>query len=180
MVPSQPMSFFFNSEYTHGVDKKRRVQIPAKWRQQRSMQDPDLNMVLILWPKGMMDGVESGNSEDESSEVSSGSPLSDTLPCILGLPPDQWCQLSQKLTEMSFGSKRARTLRRLIGRNSDSIPIDRSGRISIPETMARRAGITDSAVLVGVVDRFEIWNPDQYKKVCEEDDQFTEEAFSMV
>jgi hypothetical protein len=41
--------------------------------------------------------------------------------------------------------------------------LDKAGRICLPEGMARAAGIKDEAVLVGLLDRFEIWNPELRK-----------------
>jgi DNA-binding transcriptional regulator/RsmH inhibitor MraZ len=38
---------YFTSCYRHGVDEKRRVQIPAKWRPE----DEGVEMTMILWPK---------------------------------------------------------------------------------------------------------------------------------
>ena len=39
------------------------------------------------------------------------------------------------------------------------------GRICIPEEMAKAVGITDEAVLVGLLDRFEIWSPERFTNV---------------
>ena len=48
MEPDQiSPTIFYNSLYRHGVDDKRRVQIPAKWRPGK----PEA-FTLILWPKG--------------------------------------------------------------------------------------------------------------------------------
>ncbi len=38
---------YYNSRFLHGVDEKRRVQIPAKWRPDKS----GTELTLILWPK---------------------------------------------------------------------------------------------------------------------------------
>jgi len=35
----------------------------------------------------------------------------------------------------------------------------------LPEEMARAAGISDTAVLVGLLDKFEIWSPERHAKV---------------
>jgi DNA-binding transcriptional regulator/RsmH inhibitor MraZ len=37
---------YYNSCYRHGVDEKRRVQIPAKWRPE----EPGTELTVILWP----------------------------------------------------------------------------------------------------------------------------------
>jgi DNA-binding transcriptional regulator/RsmH inhibitor MraZ len=46
--------------------------------------------------------------------------------------------------------------------------------------MAKDAGISDQAVLVGLLDRFEIWNPDRYDKVRTSDAIMAQEAFKLM
>jgi DNA-binding transcriptional regulator/RsmH inhibitor MraZ len=61
---------YFNSLFRHGVDGKRRIQIPAKWRPTKA----DMQYYLILWPH-------------------------ENIPqsCLLVLPPAEWRDLVQKL-----------------------------------------------------------------------------------
>src|ERR1043166_10180563 len=91
---SEPPSeqIYYNSFYRHGVDEKRRVQIPAKWRPT----EPEV-LTLVLWPKGAL------------AEA-----------CLLVLPPKEWEALVQKLKAMPFADPRAEALRRLLGRKSRS------------------------------------------------------------
>jgi DNA-binding transcriptional regulator/RsmH inhibitor MraZ len=46
--------------------------------------------------------------------------------------------------------------------------------------MARAAGIKDEAMLVGLLDRFEIWNPERYQKVKASDAVMAHEAFKLM
>lgn len=133
---------YYTSLYRHGVDEKRRVQIPAKWRPA----DASIEFTLILWPKGTM--LEA---------------------CLLVLPPAEWDALVKKLKELPFADPKAQELRRTIGRNSDRVTVDKSGRICLPEEMAKAAAIDDRAVLLGMVDRFEIWNPERYQEMSAAD-----------
>jgi|ERR1044071_1574207 MraZ protein len=153
-MPSEPPSepIYYNSFYRHGVDEKRRVQIPAKWRPA----EPEV-LTLVLWPKG-------------------------TLPeaCLLVLPPKEWEALVQKLKAMPFADPRAEALRRLLGRKSDRVTLDRGGRICLPEAMARAAAIGKEAVLVGLLDRFEIWNPERYETASVVDEGLLPEAFKLI
>ena len=45
------------------------------------------------------------------------------------------------------------------------VKLDNAGRITIPDEMAEAADITNEAVLAGMLDRFEIWNPKRYAQV---------------
>jgi DNA-binding transcriptional regulator/RsmH inhibitor MraZ len=46
--------------------------------------------------------------------------------------------------------------------------------------MANAAEIKDQAVLVGLLDRFEIWNPERYQKVKASDAIMAQEAFKLM
>ncbi|HXT41658.1 MAG TPA: hypothetical protein VN887_16750 [Candidatus Angelobacter sp.] len=148
--PSEPI--YYNSLYRHGVDDKRRVQIPAKWRPA----EPEI-LTLVLWPKGAMPEA-----------------------CLLVLPPKEWEALVQKLKTMPFADSKAEALRRLLGKKSDRVTLDKGGRICLPESMARAAHIGKEAVLVGLLDRFEIWDPERYETASAVDDELLPEAFKLI
>jgi len=148
--PSEPI--YYNSLYRHGVDEKRRVQIPAKWRPA----EPEI-LTLVLWPKGAMPEA-----------------------CLLVLPPKEWEALVQKLKTMPFADSKAEALRRLLGKKSDRVTLDKGGRICLPESMARSAHIGKEAVLVGLLDRFEIWDPERYETASAVDDELLPEAFKLI
>lgn len=144
---------YYSSFYRHGVDEKRRIQIPAKWRPKNS----EIQFTLILWPRG---------SEQNA--------------CLLVLPPDEWALLVQKLKAMPFSDPKAEALRRLVGTKSDRVALDKVGRICMPEAMTRAVGIEKEAVLIGLVDRFEIWNPERYDKAMEVDETLLPDAFQLI
>jgi MraZ protein len=153
MQPEQSSEpIFYNSLYRHGVDPKRRIQIPAKWRSS----GPEV-LTLILWPKGTMPEA-----------------------CLLVLPPNEWGALVGKLKAMPFSDPKAEALRRLLGKKSDRVAPDKAGRICLPEAMATAAGIDQEALLVGLVDRFEIWNPQRYEGASAVDDALLTDAFKMI
>jgi MraZ protein len=145
-------TIFYNSLYRHGVDEKRRLQIPAKWRP-----EAEIELTLIIWPKGTQQQA-----------------------CLLVLPPDEWISLVQKLKAMPFSDPKAEALRRLLGTKSDRVPLDKAGRICLPDPMAKAAAIEKEAVLVGLVDRFEIWNPARYDSASMVDEELAPEAFKLI
>jgi len=148
--PNEPI--YYNSFYRHGVDEKRRVQIPAKWRPA----EPEV-LTLILWPKGTMPEA-----------------------CLLVLPPREWEILVQKLKAMPYADPKTEALRRLLGKKSDRVTLDKGGRICLPEAMAKAAATDKEAMLVGLVDRFEIWNPECYEAASAVDDELLPEAFKLI
>jgi MraZ protein len=143
---------FYNFVYRHGVDEKRRVQVPAKWRAAK----PEV-LTLVLWP---------GESMDDA--------------CLLALPPREWMSLFEKLQSMPFHEPRAQALRHLIGGMSDRVALDRVGRICLPEAMMQAAKIDNEAVMVGMVDRFAIWNPTRYEVAHAQAEKLMPDAFKLI
>lgn len=142
---------YYNSIYRHGVDPQRRVQVPSMWRPTAS----GFEFTLILWP--------------QSSEG----------PCLRVLPPTEMAELMSSIDAMPNGERKT-ALKRVIGSASVQVALDKSGRICIPEEMAAGAEIKNEAVLVGLLDRFEIWNPERYDKVKAADAVLAQEAFKLM
>lgn len=143
---------YYNSTYTHGVDEKRRVQIPAKWRPSES----GTELTLILWPK-----AKEG-------------------PCLRVLPPAQMAKLMRQVNELANTDSNKVVLKRFIGSESVQVTLDKVGRICLPEKLAKDAGISNEAVLVGLLDRFEIWSPDRYQRVKASDEIMAPEALKLM
>ena len=143
---------YYNSLYRHGVDEKRRVQIPAKWRPAKA----GIEFTLVVWPK-----AKEG-------------------PCLRALPPKQMAQLMRDIQEMQNSDPSKVVLKRIIGSESEQVVVDKSGRICLPDAMAKAAGIEDQAVLVGLLDRFEIWSPERHEKVKVSDAIMAHEAFKLM
>jgi MraZ protein len=143
---------YYNSLYRHGVDEKRRVQIPAKWRPAEA----GTELTLVVWPKAK-EGC-----------------------CLRVLPPQQMAKLMRDVDAMPNTDVNKVVLKRFIGSESEQATLDKAGRICLPEKMARDAGITDEAVLVGLLDRFEIWSPERYEKVRASDAIMAQEAFKLM
>ena len=143
---------YFNSKYLHGIDEKRRLQIPAKWRPE----EDGVEFTVILWPKH-----QAGT-------------------CLRVLPPDKLEKLVAEIEAMPNSDPRKDVLRRVVGGNSEQVTVDKAGRICLPEQMAMAAGIKNEALLVGMFERFEIWEPERYKQVEAADAVHQANAFEMM
>jgi MraZ protein len=133
----------FNSVYQHGVDEKRRLAIPAKWRPRSEA----FEFTLVLFPSQVLSGQH----------------------YLLGLTPEIIQDLKRKLREQSIANGEAESLRRYLGINAENVSLDKAGRIVLPEQLAKGAGISEKATLVGTWDRFEIWNPDAFEEAKKQD-----------
>jgi MraZ protein len=152
MSNGQKQPTYYNSCYRHGVDEKRRVQIPAKWRPEAA----GTELTLILWPKHQA-GV-----------------------CLRVLPPSEMAKMKADIDAMPNGDPNKVVLKRFIGSESVQVALDKAGRVCLPEEMAHAAGIKNEAVLVGLLDRFEIWNPERYQHVKAADAVLAPEAFNRM
>jgi MraZ protein len=149
--PNTPV--FYNSLYRQRLDEKRRLTIPAKWRPAAE----EFEFTLFMWPY---------------------SPIQ--KPYLLVLPPQPLKELVDKFRTMAYSDPKADTLRRLLGKNSEQVVVDKGGRICLPEHMTSAAGIDKEVVLVGSWDRFEIWSPERYDAVSALDDALSQEAFKLI
>ena len=154
-MPNESIEPIYQAKYRHGVDDKRRVQVPAKWRPA----DEGIQFALVLWPH---------NGQPDA--------------CLLVLPPKAFADFVQKITAMPFADRKAEALRRILGEKSDTVQLDKAGRICVPEDLAAAAGIKVGmeVVLVGLLDRFEIWESDRYARVNAADDVLAAEAFKLM
>ena len=151
-VPRPPT--YYNSCYRHGVDEKRRVQIPAKWRPD----EQGTELTVILWPKHQAGA------------------------CLRVLPPAQMARLMTDIDAMPNGDPNKVVLKRFIGSESVQVALDKAGRICVPDEMARSAAVKEGeeVVLVGLLDRFEIWNSERYQNVKAADAVLASEAFKLM
>src|SRR5262249_23611791 len=121
---------YYTSRYRHGVDDKRRVSIPSKWRPKKS----GIQLTLVGWPK-----AKEG-------------------PGLRGVPPQKMAALVRDIEAMPNEDPNKAVLKRFVGSKSEQVALDKVGRIVVPEEMAQAAGIKEEAILVGVLDAFEIWS----------------------
>ena len=141
----------FTSVYRHGLDLKRRVQVPAAWRP-----EPGVELTLVLWP-----GQEGGS-------------------CLRVLLPHQMDKLMENIEALPQGDPKKVILKRIVGSKSVQVSLDGAGRILLPEEMTRAAGITTEAVLWGLLDRYEIWGPERYEKEIAAAEKLAPEALKLM
>ncbi len=85
-------------------------------------------------------------------------------PCIAIWSLEEWATIEDKLRSLKTGSKGARTLIRQITAKSHPDTVDKQGRITVPASLRELAGITRDVVIVGALNRAEIWNPAAYQQ----------------
>ena len=116
-------------EYIHTIDEKNRVSMPAKFRK-------ELGKKIIITP-----GLDS---------------------CLFIFTLKEWEKVSTRLsdtnTDLSFLKADQRNFNRYMFGRAAEVEIDSIGRILIPDFLKDRIGLKNSAAVIGVGDRIEIWN----------------------
>ena len=129
----------FTGEYAYSLDSKGRVNIPAKFRQVLS-EDNENTFVIA---RGMD-------------------------PCIWVYPLAQWKEIETNLRSLSSLSKIHRTFVRNTARYASPSTYDKQGRITLTPSLIEYAGLEKNALIIGMVNKMEIWNPVQMDKTDKE------------
>lgn len=83
---------------------------------------------------------------------------------LMVLTEAAFASVSKSITQMSITDPTSRDLRRLMFANTTRIDVDKAGRVLMPKYLRDLAGIGGEVVLVGQLDYFEIWSPEEWEK----------------
>ncbi len=97
--------------------------------------------------------------------------------CLWLFSPEQWKALSDKVMESAslFQAKSRSVLRRLVA-PAQEVEIDKSGRVSIPQSLREYAGLGKDCVFLGINKYFELWDSEEYEKYLGESEADFREA----
>ena len=82
--------------------------------------------------------------------------------CLAVYPPTEWARLETQLQALPAFSKQVKALTRLLLSRAADCEIDVQGRILLPPALRGAAELGRDAVVVGVLNRFEIWSPESW------------------
>ena len=116
----------FLGRYSHNLDSKGRVAVPARFRQ-------PLAEGLVLTR-----GIDR---------------------CLALYPMAVWRPLAEKVSALPLSDPNARHFRRMVFAEAVDEELDAQGRRLVPPELRRYAEIDREAIVVGVNEYVEIWNP---------------------
>jgi MraZ protein len=95
-------------------------------------------------------------------------------------PESTWAEVEGRLRELLRLQPTARAY--VLGVTARAVEVvpDKQGRILVPQRLMESVGLRDSALLVGVIDRVEIWNPDRFEAVVGEQSDDCERFATQV
>ena len=126
----------FTGEFSYTIDAKGRVNIPAKFRQ--SLAPENDNTFVIA--RGMD-------------------------PCIWVYPLTAWQFIEDDLKDLSAISSINRSFIRSTVRYATAVSYDKQGRIILSNNLMSYAKLEKDAMIIGMVNKIEIWDPVVLKKV---------------
>lgn len=84
--------------------------------------------------------------------------------CLWIYPLPEWEEFEKKVKDFPIFNKMTAKLKRFLIGNAYECEMDAQGRILLPEKLRNFANLQKKAVLVGQLNRFEVWNEDMWSK----------------
>lgn len=88
--------------------------------------------------------------------------------CLFVYAMDEWQRVEQKLASLPMSRKTARDFTRFLFGGACEGECDKQGRVLLPASLRRYAGLGRDAVIVGVGSRAEIWDTAKWQQYNEE------------
>lgn len=88
--------------------------------------------------------------------------------CLFVYAMDEWQCVEQKLASLPMSRKTARDFTRFLFGGACEGECDKQGRVLLPASLRRYAGLERDAVIVGVGSRAEIWDAAKWQQYNEE------------
>jgi MraZ protein len=133
------------------IDEKGRIIVPAKFRRHIL---PEANGVL---------NVTLGRDK-----------------CIWLFPSYEWIKVLQTVQSTNPFTTDEVSMRRQMLYYADDLTVDSQHRILIPQEMLKIVGIKKDVLLLGQIERIEVWNPDAYEKYLKDSPESYEGVMQKV
>jgi len=82
--------------------------------------------------------------------------------CLVVWPEDVFMQEAARAQQTPMTSRAARDYARVLFAGAEQGVPDKQGRVGIPPLLRAYAGLTKDVVVIGVMDRIEIWDPQRW------------------
>jgi MraZ protein len=122
----------FRGRYPHTIDPKGRLSIPARFREELAGRGTE---TLVL-------------TEGDH--------------CIVAYPMDEWERFEEKLRQQPQLAPEMRNFLRIAVASAKDCPVDRAGRTLVPPEHREFAGLSKDVMIVGALNKFEIWNRERW------------------
>ncbi|MDH4227544.1 MAG: division/cell wall cluster transcriptional repressor MraZ [Deltaproteobacteria bacterium] len=118
----------FRGRYEHTLDAKGRLSIPSRFREELT-ENYDGRLVITTFDS-----------------------------CLIAYPYQEWRVLEERIAGLPEFKKDTRAFLRFFYSSAADCPIDKLGRILIPQPLRDYAKLDKDVVLVGAFKQFEVWS----------------------
>lgn len=95
--------------------------------------------------------------------------------CIFGWTPEAFEGMAERMREMPFTDRRSRNFVRMVTAGTHEDVPDKQGRILIPAQLRDWAALDREVTVIGVMDRFEIWDSARWAEfVADQEEPFAD------
>ena len=108
-------------------------------------------------------------------------------PCLCIYPLPDWEKVEEQLSQMPSLRAQTRQLNRLLIGSAVDLELDNSGRLLIPVRLREQAQLTKQVMLVGQLDKFQLWDENKWNELLSADledikhpDHLPEELMNLV
>ena len=96
--------------------------------------------------------------------------------CLAAYPLQEWAKLEAQLAALPAFSKPVKALTRLLASRAADCEIDVQGRILLPASLRAGCGLAKDAVVIGVLNRFELWAPESWETFVRDSERMLEDV----
>jgi len=131
----------FRGISTINLDSKGRITIPTRYREELQ-ECCERQMVVTV-------------AVDEKGRGEAG--------CLWLYPLPEWERLEMTISKLPTMNKTAGNLRRMLIGNASECEMDKQGRLLVPEKLRNFADMNKHVMLLGQLNKFEIWNDEAWQ-----------------
>ena len=84
--------------------------------------------------------------------------------CLFGYNEKTWNEILEKLNTLPFTKRDARNFTRFMTSGAITLEFDKQGRVNIPNYLNEYANLLKDVVIIGVINRIEIWSKDKWEE----------------
>ena len=85
--------------------------------------------------------------------------------CLFIFPQNKFESIAHELEQQGFASSNVRAFARHLAALAEQAEPDKQGRIIIPQNLRQFAGLNGEAMVVGAINRLEVWNPKAFEEI---------------
>ena len=90
--------------------------------------------------------------------------------CLFVYPKEEWQKFEEKLRQLPLNQQNARKITRFFLAGATGCEIDKQGRVLLPAVLREFAELEKDVVMVGIMNRVEIWSKERWNSANAFDD----------